>query len=200
MLSHAIIASAVLQLIISSPLAQSDSGAKKRLGQIVVNNAVVFTPDQIKHIAGIKPGKLIDDQQIEKAVERIRKAYLQRGFIEVKASINNDRAAHHASKEDQIFDLQITILEGPRFYIRRTEVVGNQTTNHNVVMRAAGGLRPNQPYNPEHVEKWVSGLNRLGRFELVKREDIEINIDEQGHFVDLLFHLKEKPGLSILRN
>jgi hypothetical protein len=38
----------------------------------------------------------------------------------------------------------------------------------------------------------VSNLNRLGRFEKLTKENIEINIDEQEHFVDILIKLKEK--------
>jgi len=100
------------------------------------------------------------------------------------------------AERNQFVDLQITLDEGVAFYIRRTEVYGGDTTNHHVVMRAVGDLRPEQPYNPELVEKWVIGLNRLGRFERVKKEDIEIRIDKQEHFVDVLFHVKEKPGLK----
>lgn len=185
---------------IGNHLTQSLSVGADRLGAIVVENSVVLTKEEITRVVGMKRGQLIDDEGIEKAIARIKKAYLKLGLIEVRASIKKTKADRLSRENDGNVNLQITIEEGPRFLLRRTEVEGNHMTNHNVVMRAAGQLRPNQPYNPEDVEKWVRGLNRLGRFEPVKKADVEVTIDNHEHFVDVLFHLKERKGLKILRN
>lgn len=199
MLSQTFAASALGLFLLTAPTTQSGSVGAERVGEILVENAVVLSNNQVTQVSGIKQGQLIDDQVIEKGVARIKKAYLERGFIEVRASIKKIGPAQ-PGENDKTVNLQIKIEEGPRFLIGQTEVEGNHMTNHNVIMRAAGGLRPDRPYNPEDVEKWVRGLNRLGRFKLVKKEDIEITIDQHEHLVHLLFHLTEKPGLKILRH
>jgi outer membrane protein assembly factor BamA len=117
----------------------------------------------------------------------------------VTVSVSQETTAQQGSGKKEIINVKITINEGPSFYIRRTEVMGNETTNHMVVMRAAN-LWPDQPYNPNRIDKWIEGLNRLGRFEQVKREDIEIEVNEQEHFADVVFHLEEKPGLKNRRH
>lgn len=197
---QSMLAAVLIPLLTCNPTFQSDLSPSEKLGQVVVKNADVFSSDQITRIAGIRLGQSINDQVIEKAAQRIKKAYLRRGFIEVEASIRKEVAFDPARDKNRIVHLEIAIDEGSSFHIRRTEVEGNEKTNHNVVMRAAGGLRPDQPYDPQQVETWMAGMNRLGRFERVKKEDIEIKIDKQGHFVDLLFHVKEKAGLRTRRN
>jgi outer membrane protein insertion porin family len=171
----------------------------QQIGAITIEGGKAFTDEELLRIAGIKPKQTYKPDTNEWITRRIKGAYLERGFIKAEVSVSTDSSIPQSSGKKEIINLKITVSEGPAYHVRRTEVIGNETTNHKVVMRAAG-LWPEEPYNPNRIDRWVEGLNRLGRFETVKREDIEIGVNDQEHFADVLFHLKERPGLRIRRH
>jgi outer membrane protein assembly factor BamA len=181
------------------PIVCFGTETKQQIGAITIEGAKIFSDRELLRIAGIKPEQTYKPDTNEWIVRRINRAYLERGFIKAEVSVRKESSIPQPTGKQEIIDLKITISEGPAYHVRRTEVMGNETTNHKVVMRAAG-LWPEEPYNPNRTDRWVDGLNRLGRFELVKREDIEVNVNDQEHFADVLFHLKEKPGLKIRRH
>jgi len=168
---------------------------KHRIGNITIQGSDVFTDKQLLRIAGIKPNQNFRSDTTESIVNRIRDAYLEHGFVKAEVSVSKESAVRDASGKYEAIDIKITINEGPAYRIRRMEVMGSGSTNDGVLVRfiRSAGLRPEGPYNPNRLDKWVEGLNRLGRFEPVKREDIEVRVNDQEHFADLLFHLKQKP-------
>ena len=199
MLSQLSIHTIVFILSALLPAVHPASEIKQQLGEITIEGASAFSQRELFDIARIKPKQNIKPQTLESIEPQIKNSYLERGFIKVKVSVSQEISAQQGSGSTEIINLKITIDEGPRFFIRRTEVMGNATTNHMVIMRAAG-LWPDRPYNPNRIDKWIEGLNRLGRFEPVKRESIKVEVNEQEHFVDVLFQLQEKPGLKIRRH
>src|ERR1051325_8620569 len=122
---------------------------------------------------------------IEIAVEKLRRAYLARGFIRINiiAKQESDPLARETCK------ITLKIEEDQPFRIHRIEFMGNEKTNYILALRATG-LHLDQPYNPLQVEKWIQGLNRLGRFERIERKDVKISLDEQQHFVNILFTVR----------
>ena len=93
------------------------------------------------------------------------------------------------SKEQGV-DVSILIDEGAVFLLRRLEFIGNATTRDQIVRRRVI-QQEGEPYSAELMEKSVNRLNRLGRFEKLTIEDVEVRIDEKERVVDLLIHLKE---------
>jgi outer membrane protein assembly factor BamA len=171
---------------------------KQQVGEVTFEGANAFTIKDLLAIAGVKPKQDCRPKTTERIIDRIRNAYLERGFIKAEISVSKDSTAQETAGKKESVNLKVTIYEGPRYFLCRTEVMGNEMTNHGVVMRAAG-LRMG-PYNPNRIDKWVEGLNRLGRFEPVRKEDIVIELNESEHCADVLFQLKEKPWLKIRRH
>lgn len=196
MLSKLFIYPAMFTLGVLPSVAHLNDKAKQQVGEVICEGAYAFTTKDLLAIAGVRPKQVLRPETIEGIISRIKSAYLKRGFIKVDITVS--ATAQQNSEKKKRANLKITIQEGPRYFVRRTEAMGNETTNHGVVMRAAG-LRPGEPYNPTRIDKWVEGLNRVGRFEPVKREDIVIEVDDREQVADVLFHLKEKPGLRIRR-
>jgi outer membrane protein assembly factor BamA len=183
---------------LTSSVACLTEKTKQEIGDLTYEGANAFTTKNLLAIAGVKRKQDFRPNTIQRIIDRIRSAYLDRGYMNVAIAVNTDSIAQQPTIKKARVNLKVSIYEGPRYFVRRTEVMGNEQTNHGVVMRAAG-LRTGEPYNPNRIDKWVAGLNRLGRFQPVKREDIQIEMDEQEHSADVLFHLKEKPGLKIRR-
>ena len=196
MMSERLIYPIVLFLSLILPTGYPQTNPKQKIGDITIEGATVLTTKKLLAITGIKSKQDFTPDTIELTAGRIKRAYMERGLIKIDVSIMKELTAKPTCPKNEGVNLKITINEGPAYYISRTEVIGNETTGHRVVMQAAG-LSPGEPYNPNRIEVWAAGLNRLGRFERVKREDIEVELDHKEHLADVRFHLKENPGLKI---
>lgn len=162
-----------------------------RVGQIIVKGVERFSSEYIVHLFGMKPGGRLRQKDIEKGVERIKEVYLKLGFIRVAVSVKQETEQPGPEVKEGVANIAILVSEGNRYLIRRIEVSGNRKTNYKVVLRAAG-LRPGDPYDPRAVNNWVRSLNRSGRFTKVSNDNIEISINGQRYFVDIVINLKEK--------
>lgn len=154
--------------------------------------------DHIKIERIVKACKTRDDSSFSPASlseceTRIKNLYAEYGYIRVRVEVQPVYLPASYGSKEGFADIRVTITEGPKYYVYRIEVIGNERTGHRVVERAAG-IRLGEPYNPAKIEKWVRGLNQLGRFEVIKKEDIDIQINDQDQTVYVLFRVKEKLG------
>src|SRR5689334_6567268 len=123
--------------IMPGAAARSES-SRDELGRVLIKNATVFSSGETIRISGLRRRKVVDDQIIAAGIGNIKRAYLRLGFLEVQLSVRSENSSNRSGNRTRIIDLEIDISEGESYYIRRTEVEGNNLTNHNVVMRAMG--------------------------------------------------------------
>jgi outer membrane protein assembly factor BamA len=162
-----------------------------RFGKIVVEGAQGINATDILRLSGIKEGARVAEKSVARALARIRTAYLERGFMRVEMSYNQEFKQEPSNNGEGILDLKIKVVEGRSFVIRRIEIVGNSVTSDYVIGRTIG-FHLTDPFNPARLEASIRALNRLGKFERVRKEDVRVQVDEAEGTVDLRFHLKEK--------
>ncbi len=105
-----------------------------------------------------KQGNLFDLQQIDRTVERMTLAVSEQGFVFARVRPRTDRDA--AGKTINVI---YAIDEGPRVYIERINISGNQRTKDHVIRREFR-LVEGDAYNPLMVEAAKKRLNNLGFF------------------------------------
>jgi len=169
----------------------SNQMKRYKLNTVTVAGVEFLDRARIIRISGIRLGTEFNTESIEKGIEEIKKEYIRLGFIKATVSFDKELRSLADGKFDGIADLTIKIDQGDRFYIGIIEFYGNNKTRHKMLQSAAG-LNIGEPYNPYKVENWVRGLNKLNRLETVKKEDIEIEIDEKKEAVFIRFHIREK--------
>jgi outer membrane protein assembly factor BamA len=175
----------------TTPKPAGSSSDLSRVGEITVIGAKTFTPKQVVAFLGINQGDKVSQYEIDKALERLRDDYLKRGFLQVEVRAKKEVHKQSSVKETTVVTLTVEIVEGISYTIRRVEIYGNEKTNYRKVLRAAR-LRPGVPYHPSLVAEWIKGLNKSGLFQKVSENDIKIHINDQEHFVDLVFNIREK--------
>jgi outer membrane protein assembly factor BamA len=156
---------------------------------------------------GLFPTKIYKPNEIENCInrlnklgrfERVRKENVEITFNDQERFVD---IAFHLKEKPNLETKTVPVAssdKGKGYVIRKLESVGNEATRHRVVMRAAGSeFLLGTPFNPAQVNKWVRGLNKLGRFERVTKENIELKFNDEERFVDITFHVKEKPNLKI---
>src|SRR5262249_9367204 len=85
----------------------------------------------------------------------------------------------------------LTITEGQVYQLHRLEMLGNANTRDNVIRRRAA-LQEGTTFDEDLLDLSIRRINQLGIFEEFRREDVGVKLNRKQHYVDLVFHLREK--------
>jgi outer membrane protein insertion porin family len=133
-----------------------------------------FGPVQIESsLAGVNPddfvGELLTEQgeiynatQVDKTVERLTLRTAEQGF-----AFSRVRPRARPDPINRTISLVYTIDEGPRIYIERINILGNERTKGYVIRREFR-LSEGDAYNPLLVDRAKKRLQGLGFFKSVK--------------------------------
>lgn len=170
---------------------QRDGVTRYRVGVVVVEIATVFTFDEIIKLSGLKRERVVREEDFSHARDQIRRTYLDRGYLQVNVSIERLETHSMPSPSLPSIDLAIRIKEGVVFEVRRLEFVGNENTRDRIIRRQVL-LQEGRPYRQRLVDESLIRINRLGRFEKLTMENVMLELDDQGRFVDVRIHLRER--------
>ncbi len=169
-----------------------EEGVLYRFGDITVEGATIYTPDQVKLITGLKKGDIASGKTIREGVyERLKKAYGSQGYIQAEVNLNQDLIPPKAGEKEGIANFTLNIEEGSVYTIRQIEFLGNSVTRDQV-MRREIFVNEGDVYNEELFDYSRQRLNQLGFFEEVKKEDVQIQTDDREKKVDINIRVKER--------
>ena len=142
-----------------------NEGARYRIGKVDLN--VTLPKLDKKGLMGLvepEPGDWYDGDAVERTTQAITTELQNRGFsfAEVKARIQRDPDKH-------VIDLVFDIGDGPRIYVERIDIVGNQRTADKVLRREFR-VAEGDPFNAALVRRTRQRLQDLDYF-----ANVEIN-------------------------
>jgi outer membrane protein insertion porin family len=87
-------------------------------------------PEKLRELVAVKPGNAYSQEAIEKSVEKMTLALSDQGlaFAQVKPTPKRDAEGHTIA-------IAFLVEEGPRIYVERIEIVGNNKTQDFVIRR-----------------------------------------------------------------
>lgn len=140
-----------------------EEGERYRLGKVDVNTALTGArmPDLQPSIS-TKTGDVYNATEIENSMNRMTDVLGDHGFAFV--DINPD--IKRIEGDQKVIDLTYNIAEGPKVYIDRINIFGNQRTLDEVVRREFK-LGEGDAYSSSKLKRTEQRLNNLGFFEKV---------------------------------
>lgn len=162
-----------------------EEGEMYTLGKVeVISHLKQVNADELKEYVDIKSGDTFSRKQIERNVNNLNAHVGNYGyaFADIQPKIEKNR-------EKKTVDLTFEVKEGPRVYIERIDVVGNDRTRDEVIRRELNMLE-GDAYNATKLKKAEKNLKDLGYF---KKSEI---VTEQGSAPDkarLVVKLEEQP-------
>jgi outer membrane protein insertion porin family len=134
-------------------------------------------------IVRLRPGVTYSPAIIENNISRLEALALQQGlnFVRIDPRITrNDR--------DQTLDIAFTLVRGPKIFVERIDIEGNNTTLDQVIRRQFRTVE-GDPFNPREVRQAAERIRALGYFadaqvdsEQGSGEDqvvVNVNVEEQ---------------------
>jgi outer membrane protein insertion porin family len=137
-------------------------GARYRVSKVSVTTTLRHVdPKTLQKVVDIAPGDWYDGDAVERNVQSLTDAVQNRGigFVDVKPTITRDLKKH-------TLDLVFNVVEAPRVYVERIDIVGNTRTEDEVIRREFK-LAEGDAYNDALERRSKQSLTDLGYFNSV---------------------------------
>ncbi|HVY18322.1 MAG TPA: outer membrane protein assembly factor BamA [Rhodopila sp.] len=137
-------------------------GERYRVGKVSISSQLRnLDPNSLQDLLQLSAGDWYDGDAVGRTADALEEAVHNKGyaFVEVKPRVDRDPVKH-------IINLTFDIGEGPRVYVERINIVGNQRTEDKVIRREFR-LAEGDPYSAEAVRRTKSRLTDLGYFQTV---------------------------------
>ena len=153
-------------------------GKQYRVGEVSVDGATVFPDTFVKAFFKLQPGKIYNESQIVKGMEKLRELYGARGYVQFTGF-----PVKRPQTETDLVDVTINLQEDKQYFVNRIEFEGNTTTRDKVIRREVW-LNEKDVMNMELLKLSIQRINQLGYFlpieapqiEPVPGEDTQLNI------------------------
>lgn len=158
-------------------------GPRYRFGNISVDSTIDgVTYDMLRRAIHTREGQVFNALDLEQSLEEIAIALADAGnpFARVTPQANRDYA-------NNLIDIRYLIDPGPRVYIERIDIVGNNRTRDYVIRRAFD-MAEGDAYNRVLVDRVERRLRALGIFQMV---DIQATQGSAPDQVTLTVYVEE---------
>ena len=143
-----------------------DEGQKYDFGEVKVETALSKVPPELlKAVIPIREGRMFQGDLIEKAIDAMSFAAGAAGYanVEIRPRISRDR-------DKRLVNITFEVNEGPRVFIERVDIVGNNRTVDPVIRRELR-LVEGDTFNRVLLDRSKSRVRALGYFKDVKVEE-----------------------------
>lgn len=167
-----------------------DEGVLYRFGDINIEGATVFSPEQMKAMLSFHPGDIADGEALSRWLfEDLKKAYGEKGYIQYTAEVTPE--FKRDSEGAGVVNLKVDIDEGSLFKIRKIEFIGRnllQDELRNLMLIGEGGI-----FNQLLFEDSIKKLNQAGLFQFIdKDKDVDFISNEEERLLDLRIKLTRR--------
>ena len=162
-----------------------EEGEKYTYGKVdIVSHLKQVNAEDLKAFMDIKSGEQFSRKQIERNITTLNTHVGTYGyaFADIQPRIEKNR-------EKKTVDLIFEVKEGPRVYIERIDVVGNDRTRDEVIRRELNMLE-GDAYNSTKVKRAEKNLKDLGYF---KKSEILVEPGTAPDKARLVVKLEEQP-------
>jgi outer membrane protein insertion porin family len=169
-------------IIITVPIAHE--GEQYKVGRVTLQADEVFTEEELRQLVHLTTGEIYSREAVRRDIFALTEAYTNRGyaFADVTPVVSVDQQA-------RLIHLSFTTRPGPRVYIGRIDIVGNERTRDWVIRRELR-IDEGELYSGKKLRRSRQRLANLQYFEEVKVDtkrrteeglmDIEIEVTEQS--------------------
>lgn len=139
-----------------------DEGDLYRFGSVEIDNALTAVDaEALRSELEIEPGDIYSARNVEKSLVAMTNAIARSGYSFSEVTPRGDR-----DFDNRTINITFFIDEGPRVYIERIDVTGNDRTRDYVIRREFD-VSEGDAYNKVLVNQGKSRLERLGFFDAV---------------------------------
>lgn len=170
-------------------------GPLYRVGEMKIEGARIFSPEQIRETIGLKTGDVANGEALSEGIfERLKSSYGKFGYIRYTADIQPTFHVKENAPEG-VVDFDITVDEGAQFKIRSIKFAGGDEQSRQY-LRQQLLLREGDVFVEDLLKESVKRINETHSYEPIDAgKDVDYRSDEEAALIDLTIRLK-KTGAS----
>lgn len=169
-------------IVITVPIV--GEGEQFKVGRVTMTTDEVFTGEELRQKARLTTGEIYSREAVRRDIQALTEAYADRGhaFADVAPTVSVD-------PQTRLIHLSFTTRPGPRVYIGRIDIVGNERTRDWVIRRELR-LDEGDLYSGSRLRRSRQRLTNLQYFEEVKIDtkrrteeglmDLAVEVTEQS--------------------
>jgi outer membrane protein insertion porin family len=169
-------------IVITVPIA--NEGEQFKVGRITLTPDEVFTAEELRQKVRLTTGEIYSREAVRRDIQALTEAYADRGyaFADVAPTVSID-------PQTRLIHLGFSTRPGPRVYIGRIDIVGNERTRDWVIRRELR-LDEGELYSGSKLRRSRQRLTNLQYFEEVKIDtkrrteeglmDLQVDVTEQS--------------------
>lgn len=171
-------------------------GPRYRVGEVKVDYAHLFSPEQVREEIGLKAGEIANGEALSKGLfEGLKARYAKFGYIQYTAEVTTTFHAKEGTSEG-IVDFTITIDEGQQFKVRRITIAGADRGSADLLQRELL-IRDGDVFDDELFRESVKRLSSTPLVEPIDADkDVDFSQPDQAvPVMDLIIHVKKASRL-----
>ncbi|TDL83556.1 outer membrane protein assembly factor BamA [Palleronia sediminis] len=135
-------------------------GQSYDFGRVTVSSDVPrLDVTDYRALARIRPGSTYSPREIDNAITRLERLATRRGLNFVRATPEITR-----DERNLLLNVDFRLERGPRIFVERIDIEGNQTTLDRVIRRQFDTVE-GDPFNPREIRAAAERIRALGYFE-----------------------------------
>ena len=169
-------------IVITVPITRE--GEQFKVGKVTLTGDSVFKEEEQRQIVRLSTGEIYSREAVRNDITKLTDAYADRGyaFADVTPTVSVDPGA-------RVVNLAFTTRPGPKVYIGRIDIIGNERTRDQVIRREMR-LDEGELYSATRLQRSRQRLTNLQYFEEVKIDtkrrgeeelmDLEVEVTERS--------------------
>ncbi len=165
----------------------ANKGEIYKFGEINVSGNELLTEEQIERVMIIKDGSTFSPEKLRDSIDNIKDLYGKDGYIETDINYSL-----HLSRTVPVYNVDIRITEGEQFKIGLIRVLGNVSTNKNVILRESL-LVPGEVFDSRRLKVTQMRLEAMGYFKSVNVYPVKTPEDQElgENYRDVIIEVEE---------
>ena len=162
-------------IVVTVPIARE--GEQYKVGTVTLAGSEVFSLEELRDLVRVTSGEIYSRETVRRDILALTEAYADKGyaFADIVPTVSLDQ-------QTRLVNLSFTTRPGPKVYIGRIDIVGNERTQDRVIRREMR-LDEGELYSGSKLRRSRQRLNNLQYFE-------EVNIDTRSRAEDDLLDLE----------
>ena len=162
-------------IAVTVPIARE--GEQYKVGTVTLAGGEVLNAEELRDLVRVTSGEIYSRETVRRDILALTEAYADKGyaFADIVPTVSLDQ-------QTRLVHLSFTTRPGPKVYIGRIDIIGNERTQDRVIRRELR-LDEGELYSGSKLRRSRQRLNNLQYFE-------EVNIDTRARAEDDLLDLE----------
>ncbi|NRA90090.1 MAG: outer membrane protein assembly factor BamA [Simkaniaceae bacterium] len=165
----------------------ADKGELFHFGDIDITGNELLTTDDLERVMIVKEGSTFSPENLRDSIENIKDLYGKDGYIETEVHYTLSLEG-----SQPVYNVDITIGEGDQFKIGLIRILGNSSTNKNVILRESL-LVPGEVFDTRRLKVTQQRLEAMGYFKSVNVYPVKTPEDQElgENYRDVIIEVEE---------